>query len=102
MKRGIASILVFIICQPLVACLWDYDTLAMERRKFPSALGLMTGKFLRYSDAYYHWRIEDREKKMESDSGNPGLIDDLAVAYGTDNLKKKLTKLKMPRRGFWA
>lgn len=96
MKKAIASILVFnLFCQPLAACLWDYDTLAMERRKFPSALGLITGKFLRHSDAYYQWRIADRNKKLESDSGNPGLIDDLAVAYDKTGQHEKAIELML-------
>jgi hypothetical protein len=29
------------------ACIWDRDTLAMERARFPTTLELITGKFLR-------------------------------------------------------
>ena len=32
------------------ACLWDRDTRAMERQRFPSVLEVITGKFLRHSD----------------------------------------------------
>lgn len=72
---------------PAHACLWDYDTLAMERQKFPSVLELITGKFLRHSPEYYAWRIEDRQKKLAAlppDAGNDirlPLRDYLAVAY---------------------
>lgn len=62
------------------ACLWDNDTLEMERQRFPGVLELITGKFLRHSDAYYQWRIEDRKTKLQSTS-SPELYDDLAVAY---------------------
>jgi hypothetical protein len=34
-----------------VACMWDYDTIKMERTRFPSTLELITGKFLRHSPA---------------------------------------------------
>src|SRR5262245_40296206 len=63
------------------ACLWDYDTLKMERARFPSALELITGKFLRHSPEFYQWRIEDRQRKLRADPGTAALIDDLAVAY---------------------
>ena len=30
------------------ACLWDYDTLLMERRRFPIVVEMISGKFLRH------------------------------------------------------
>jgi tetratricopeptide (TPR) repeat protein len=66
---------------PVLACLWDYDTLAMERQRFPETLELITGKFLRHSPEFYHWRIADREKKLQTDPENLAYYDDLAVAY---------------------
>ena len=35
------------------ACLWDYDTLKQERARFPDALEVITGKFLRHSPEFY-------------------------------------------------
>lgn len=64
-----------------VACLWDYDTLKMERARFPDTLELITGKFLRHSPEFYRWRIADRLKRLESDPNNVRLLDDLAAAY---------------------
>jgi tetratricopeptide (TPR) repeat protein len=64
-----------------VACLWDYDTLQMERLRFPGVLEIITGKFVRHSKPYYEWRIVDRKKKLESRPHEPSLIDDLAVAF---------------------
>jgi tetratricopeptide (TPR) repeat protein len=63
------------------ACLWDHDTIQMERARFPSTLELITGKFLRHSPEFYQWRIENRLKRLESDPTNVALLDDLAVAY---------------------
>ena len=63
------------------ACLWDSDTLHMERVRFPSALELITGKFLRHSREFYQWRTEDRLKRLKDDPENAALLDDLAVAY---------------------
>jgi len=74
-------ILVVLFPAPLVACLWDSDTLEEERRQFPSVLELITGKFHRHSPAFYEWRIEDRKKRLEQEPENVALYDDLAVAY---------------------
>ena len=63
------------------ACLWDTDTLLQERTRFPDALELITGKFLRHSSEFYEWRIRDRQQKLQSDPNNLGYYDDLAVAY---------------------
>ena len=62
------------------ACLWDYDTLAMERARMPNALEAITGKFLRHSKAYYQWRVDDRVARIKSDP-TAALYDDLGVAY---------------------
>jgi tetratricopeptide (TPR) repeat protein len=64
-----------------VACLWDHDTLMQERSRFPTALELITGKFLRHSPEFYEWRVQDRLKKLEADPKNLSYQDDLAVAY---------------------
>lgn len=74
---GIAAIL----ASSAVACLWDSDTLQMERLRFPGVLEIITGKFVRHSKAYYEWRIKDRLKKLEATPDDPALIDDLAVGY---------------------
>jgi tetratricopeptide (TPR) repeat protein len=68
------------VCVSSIACLWDYDTLEMERREFPDTLELITGKFLRHSEAFYEWRVADREKRFAEES-SPELYDDLAVAH---------------------
>lgn len=63
------------------ACIWDHDTINMERSRFPSALELITGKFLRHSPEFYRWRIEDRLKKLETNPNDVRSLDDLAAAY---------------------
>ena len=72
---------VLLLPASVIACLWDKDTLEMERQKVPSALEVITGKFLRHSDAYYHWRIKDRESRLEELNIDAFLKTDLAVAY---------------------
>jgi tetratricopeptide (TPR) repeat protein len=66
---------------PAAACLWDRDTLLMERLRFPTALELITGKFLRHSEAFYRWRIADRLAKLKADPKAIAYYDDLAAAY---------------------
>lgn len=66
---------------PAVACLWDYDTLQMERQRFPDTLELITGRFVRHSEAFYRWRISDRQQRLEQEPNNLRLLDDLAVAF---------------------
>lgn len=78
---GFPVLLLFIVSSVAQACLWDWDTLQMERRRFPGSLEMITGKFVRHSPAYYEWRIQDREKRMRSPAEDPALADDLAVAY---------------------
>jgi tetratricopeptide (TPR) repeat protein len=81
MKR-LGVVLALVLLPSLaVACLWDYDTIKMERQRFPSTLELITGKFLRHSPEFYQWRITNRIKRLETDPKNIALLDDLAVAY---------------------
>src|SRR3954469_12416704 len=79
--RGLSVVFLFVITSATQACLWDWDTLQMERRRFPGTLEMLTGKFVRHSSAYYEWRIQDRTKRIRSQADDPGLADDLAVAY---------------------
>ncbi len=82
-RRRFMVVLVFVLAVPVTAwaCLWDYDTLRQERARFPAALELITGKFLRHSEEFYAWRIQDRLAKLKADPTNLGYHDDLAVAY---------------------
>jgi tetratricopeptide (TPR) repeat protein len=77
----VSCLFLFLSTTTALACLWDSDTLQMERLRFPGVLEIITGKFVRHSRAYYEWRIGDRTKKLETNPGDPALIDDLAVAY---------------------
>lgn len=69
------------LAAPAFACMWDVDTLMMERQRFPDALELITGKFLRHTPEYYQWRIKDRTARLKSEPENLAIYDDLAVAY---------------------
>ena len=76
-----AITVVLLTISTAVACLWDFDTLAQERAKFPSALELIVGKFPRHSPAFYQWRIEDRQAKLNSGDDQASYYDDIAVAH---------------------
>jgi tetratricopeptide (TPR) repeat protein len=80
-KLALLSLVVLSLPGSAAACLWDYDTLREERQRFPDALELITGKFLRHSVEFYRWRIEDRKKKLSAQPDNLDYLDDLAVAY---------------------
>ncbi len=80
MRHQYIALLLVLLTPMFLACLWDNDTIQMERRAFPDTLELITGKFLRHSDVYYQWRIEDRKPRLAA-SPTPELFDDLAVAF---------------------
>ena len=64
-----------------LACIWDRDTIEMERQRFPNTLEIISGKFLRHSPEFYQWRVEDREAKLKINPKQWNYYDDLAVAY---------------------
>lgn len=75
------------------SCLWDYDTIEMEREQFPSVLELIAGDFLRHSPAFYYWRVKDRRAKLEKDPNHLEWYDDLAVAHSKLGEQKKAIQL---------
>jgi tetratricopeptide (TPR) repeat protein len=77
----LAAVAALCLANPGTACEWDYDTLRQERSRFPTALELITGKFLRHSKEFYEWRIQDRLRRLEKDPNNLALLDDLGVAW---------------------
>ena len=81
-RYAVGTVLAGLLVPSVVAaCSWDYDTIKMERTRFPGTLELITGKFLRHSPEFYRWRIDDRLKRLESAPSDAALLDDLAVAY---------------------
>lgn len=71
-------------------CGWDSDTIAMEKRMFPTVHELITGKFLQHSQAFYYWRVNDRTEKIQLYPDSLSLYDDLAWA---------LNKVGEPEKG---
>ncbi len=93
MKINLRFPFLFLVAIFGISCLWDNDTIEMERQKFPEVYDLLTGNFLRHSEDYYKWRIQDRTEKLKSDPKNPHLYDDLAVAYSKLNQDKKAIEI---------
>ena len=78
-----------------VACYWDKDTLASEKRKFPGVLELLTGRFKRHSPEFYQWRITDRERRLEETPDQLPLMDDLAVALDKTGSHKEAAEVML-------
>lgn len=76
-----------------IACLWDYDTIEMERVQFPSVLELLAGTFVRHSSEFYYWRVKDRQHKLKQYPDSLALYDDLAVAYSKIGEHEKAIEL---------
>lgn len=89
MKANLLTAIALLCCHWAYGCLWDYDTIEMERRQFPNTLELITGKFLRHTPEFYYWRVRDRADKLKKSPDRANLYDDLAVAYSKlgDNTK---------------
>lgn len=95
--RVILTVFILFFSNFINACLWDRDTYAMEKQKFPDAFQLMTGNFDRHSNSYYQWRIAKIQPQIDKGNKDPLLFDDLAVAYsklGNDKKAIELMKLK--------
>jgi hypothetical protein len=75
------------------SCLWDSDTLEMEREQFPSVLELISGKFLRHSPAFYYWRVKDRMARLAENPEHLDWYDDLAVAHSKLGAQKKALQI---------
>jgi tetratricopeptide (TPR) repeat protein len=91
--------LTYLICASVLAlaCMWDRDTIGMETQRFPDALELITGKFLRHSPEFYQWRIKDREAKLKTNPTQWSYYDDLAVAYAKLHNNAKAIELMLKK-----
>lgn len=98
-KFVLTVLFLLIVTVPVYACIWDYDTLAMERSRFPSVLELITGKFNRHSEEFYLWRIEDRLGKLKAAPNDLALYDDLAVAYDKIGEHQKAIETILKKNG---
>ncbi len=79
-KRLSVALLWFATFAITAGCLWDRDTLLDERGRFPDVLEIITGKFPRHSNAFYEWRLQDRQKQLFDSPNDNALLDDVGVA----------------------
>lgn len=71
---------IFLLSEVVHACLWDTDTIAMEKARFPEVADLIAGNFPRHSKEYYQWRKARCEEALAKGDQDPVLYDDLAVS----------------------
>lgn len=62
------------------ACMWDYDTLAMEAKGLPKAMRIISGRFERNPPLYYQMRLERVSKELQTKPNELSLYDDAGVA----------------------
>jgi tetratricopeptide (TPR) repeat protein len=62
------------------ACLWDQDTIASEKARFPEIPALISGEFPRHSREFYEWRKGRSKARIAADPSDLAAYDDLAVA----------------------
>ena len=92
----IVGLVVATIPSPVIACLWDSETLEQERQRFPETLELITGMFLRHSPEFYAWRLRDRISKRRRDPNDDRLLDDIAVSL--DKLGRHKEAIELARQ----
>jgi hypothetical protein len=81
MNKALLIVLVLLMSASAAhACIWDRDTLAMERARFPEVNELIVGYFPRHSPAYYAWR-KKQVLAIPLDQRKPSDYDDLGVSY---------------------
>ena len=81
MNKALLIVLVLLMSASAAhACIWDRDTLAMERARFPEVNELIVGYFPRHSPAYYEWRKE-QVLAIPVDERTPSDYDDLGASY---------------------
>lgn len=61
-------------------CLWDTDTIASEKARFPGVAEVIFGNFPRHSKEFYEWRKVSSKAALAADPANLALYDDFAVA----------------------
>lgn len=70
-----------VIAAPVLACLWDEDTLRDERSGMPGIAEVLAGRFEKHSEFFYKKRIESMTALIAADPKNLAAYDNLAVAH---------------------
>jgi tetratricopeptide (TPR) repeat protein len=80
MTVRLAALISLLLAAPVLACLWDSDTLAREARGLPGMAEILTGRFERPVPLYYQMRLERVAKDLAADPTKLAAYDDAAVA----------------------
>jgi tetratricopeptide (TPR) repeat protein len=81
-RRALLVVLIVLSAPaPLLACLWDYDTLRDEKRGLPGVAEVLAGKWEKHSPFFYEQRVRKMKELIAREPGNLPAYDNLAVAY---------------------
>lgn len=80
MRTFAISLIIFTTAAPIVACLWDRDTFAMEARGRLEVVETAVGWFDRFPPEYYRMRLDRVTPEIAADPKRLDLYDDAAVA----------------------
>jgi tetratricopeptide (TPR) repeat protein len=95
MDRKSALRILFIFAPILLACGWDWDTMKMEKKAFPSVHEAIVGKFLRHSPELYEWRVRNRTKLIGTFPDSLHFYDDLAMAYDKTGRSREAVRVML-------
>ncbi|MFH5805880.1 hypothetical protein [Alienimonas sp. DA493] len=90
---GLVALAALLSAPPASACLWDTDTLWQERQEWPGTLELIVGKFPRHTDAFYEYRVQDRQSKLRLHAAGEQAMTAEQRAAAYDDLAVALDKL---------
>lgn len=76
----LVPLLIALIAPDVRACIWDSDTIASEKARFPGVEEVMFGNFPRHSKEFHEWRKKRSEALIAADPRNLAAYDDLAVS----------------------
>jgi tetratricopeptide (TPR) repeat protein len=80
MLRSLLAICLAALAVIAGACIWDSDTLAMEAKKYPGLIQVITGRFERNPPLYYEMRLERVQRELKDSPDKLELYDDAGVA----------------------
>ncbi len=107
MKVSKLILVTVVVASRAGACLWDYDTLAMEAKGLPDVVQVVTGRFDRNPPLYYEMRLARVAAELKTQPEKLNLYDDAGVAcdrLSRDDeaiawMAKKRTQLRTPEKG---
>ena len=74
------AVAAFLVPMPVLACLWDSDTLKQEMKRLPGVGEIITGRFERNPPLYYEMRLKRVADELKADPSKLELYDDAGVA----------------------